>query len=114
MFDFFEPPAPPPAPTQTQLIPGCILTFRVAYPSPLAIYSPSRTKPIPAEGWDQNPQSVNANARLQKNHKIHTTDALAAKTVLAKHRTTEGAIDGQGKVLPSEYPFLPLSLACRY
>ncbi|KAB2099617.1 Manganese transporter [Alternaria gaisen] len=82
---------------------------------------PSRVDPIHMEGWNQNPDPLNAdattradldhmaNARLQRDHKIDPADGSAAEIELRERHITKGdskikmkALDGQGNITVGE------------
>ena len=113
----------------TQRLPGIFdsLLFSRACPhlawfeSPAAIMNcPSRVDPIFTEGWNQNPDALNAdattradlnhmaNARLQQDHRIDPADALALKTEPTERNASKEldstakskGFDSQGDVVP--------------
>lgn len=69
---------------------------------------PSRVDPIPTEGWNQNPDALNAdattradldhmaNARLQRDHRIDPADDATAEIEPRQSRNDEG--DGTSKL----------------
>lgn len=82
---------------------------------------PSRVDPIHTEGWNQNPDALNAdattradlnhtaNARLQRDHKIDPADGSAAEIEQSQRHITKGvskikmkALDGRGNITVDE------------
>ncbi|KAH8695828.1 natural resistance-associated macrophage protein-domain-containing protein [Phaeosphaeriaceae sp. PMI808] len=82
---------------------------------------PSRVDPIHTEGWNQNPDALNAdattradlnhmaNARLQRDHKIDPADGSAAEIEPSERHITKGdskiemkALGGQGNIIVGE------------
>ncbi|RYN16655.1 Manganese transporter [Alternaria tenuissima] len=82
---------------------------------------PSRVDPIHTEGWNQNPDALNAdattradldhmaNARLQRDHKLDPADGFAAEIETSERHITKRdskikmkALDGQGNITVGE------------
>lgn len=82
---------------------------------------PSRVDPIHTEGWNQNPDALNAdattradldhmaNARLQRDHKLDPADGFAAEIEPSERHITKRdskikmkALDGQGNITVGE------------